>query len=139
MWSDHHVAHQHEYRVLALDLSGVDAALDEHHHFAGLGRGVRSECAVLRDDQRDHGAPLGRGADSLHFDEARGALQAVRDLDGFGVRCGLVPIGLFAGGQQVGGRRLGAGRERGGGLGGRGLNGGVRRNRILSVGQANGK
>ena len=121
--------------VLALDLAGVNAALDHDHDLVGLGRGFRREGAILGDDQRDHGAAFGRGADVEHLDEARGALQAVRDLDGFGVRRGLVPVGLFAGGEQIGRRGLGAGGERCGGLGGGRFDRGVRRDRVLRTGE----
>ncbi len=139
--ADHHVADQHERGVLAFDLSGVNAALDEHDDLAGLSGGLGRERAVLGHDEGDHGAALGRGADGLHFDEARGSLQAVRDLDGFGVGRGLVPIGFLAGGQEVGRRCLGAGGERGGCLGGRRLDRGMRGDGILGedYGRSNGE
>src|SRR6185295_2377091 len=48
-----------EDRVLALDLPGVDAALDQDHRPPALARRRRIEDAVLRQRQRQHRPPLG--------------------------------------------------------------------------------
>ena len=100
-----------------------------------LAAASRREGTVLGDDQRDHGAAFGRGSDVQHFDEARGALQPVRNIDGFGVGRGFVPIALLAGGEQVARRILGAGRQRCGRLGGGRLDGGMRCDGVLREGE----
>ena len=91
-----------------------------------LGGGFGGEGAVLGDDQGDHGAAFGRGADVHHFDEARCAFQAVRDFHGFGVGSCFVPAGFLAGGEKVLRRILGAGGQRRGLLGGGRFGCGVR-------------
>ncbi len=102
---------------------------------SGFGGGFGREGAVLRNHQRDHGAAFGRRADVEHLDEARGAFQAMRNLDRFRVGRGLVEIGLLAGGEEIGRRSLGAGRKRRGGFGGRRLEGGVGRDGVLCGGE----
>ena len=72
------VAQQPEARVLAVDLAGVDAALEEDHRavcFFARGGGER---AVRRGDEREHRAALGRGAERLAAHLARVALAKAR-------------------------------------------------------------
>ncbi len=69
--ADREIAQQHQRRVLALDLAGVDAGLHEHDLLAGCARGFRRELAVLRRDDEHEVATFGRDAEARQVDRAR--------------------------------------------------------------------
>ena len=69
--ADREIAQQHQRRVLAFDLAGVDAGLHEHDLLAGCARGFGRELAVLRGDDEHEVAAFGRNAEARQVDRAR--------------------------------------------------------------------
>ena len=83
-------------RVLAVDLAGVDAALQQQDGLAGgLGRG-RREGAVGRNDDQRHLAALRRPAEAGHLDDIGSArFQPMEVVHGLGICRGRTKVGLF--------------------------------------------
>ena len=113
---DRDIAQQHQPGVLALDLAGVDAGLQQHHGFVRGARGGRIEGAIATGDRHRHRPAFGRAAESVEMDHARrGPLQPLQISQRVGVAGRGAEMGGFGRGDPVG-------RARASRMGGRGGN-----------------
>ena len=109
-----HLAQRQEAGVLAVDLAGVDAALDQQHRQAARTCGFGRERAAARGHQRLHRPAFRRGAevDAAHGIGMAGR-EGVAEGDDFGIAPGAEEAGALGFGHERGVRRGGAGRRRG--------------------------
>src|SRR5262249_7416038 len=98
------LAQREKARVLAIDLTGVNAALHEHHRTALLARRRRIQHAILRGHQCQHGARFGRAAE-LHaaYFSGPGLLEAAAQALNFLVAAGALEAAALGERAQLGG------------------------------------
>ena len=93
-----HVADQHQRRVLALNLAGVNAGLDQDDRLTGAVRCLGRESFVAAHDHGGHGAVVRRFTYRYDMHKRAALLEQAHGGHSLGVGAGPVPIGTFAGG-----------------------------------------
>jgi hypothetical protein len=98
-----HLAQRKEAGILAVDLAGVDAALDQHHRQAALPGRLRRQRTGTVDHQRLHRPAFRGGAEVDAPDLLRiSALERRAQLDDFVVAAGVQEARTFGHGGEVG-------------------------------------
>ena len=101
------VAHERQAGVLALDLAGVDAVLDEHDGLAGGARGIGRERTFAREHEQRQRAALAGRTEGRQPDPARAGLELAAIAHGFVVVARVLPVAALGARAPVDGQARG--------------------------------